>query len=672
MSDIEKKIREIEDNGSGLEDNGPELITVIHPEDEMYLYFATHPGKLQNPLGLYFLSGAGMMRGLTVTLSALNIELTNIQSFLEFACGYGRFTRHLIRHLDPGKITGSDLYRDAVDFQKATFGVNGFYSELVPEQLVIEDKYEVIFVASLFSHLPKSVWSKWLKKLYDSLADGGALIFSTHGVSSLPKNCSMPDSGFLFHKQSESKTHSVDDYGSTYTSSEYVHDTVREVTGQPVVLEMAKGLFDYQDVYAVRKPFADGRPVEVAQGAAGLSSAKKVSRNQAFNTVFIHAGLPKTGSTYIQNGLQVLSRSGLLKHVAYPVLSHEKEFSYIGSGNGVNTSELIFGPDVGEFVRKHLEACVQEILNANDSRAKDLLISSEQFFFASPEGFSCLKEILLRHAKSVKLIISVRTLREWTYSVYMQRVKGHGMFSNYDEKWLNEYCGDIFLRCFQNLDRFEVDAITFRYQGAGLLQLFLKLIGEDESLSSRVPEIKVNRSLSVEELDIVKQVNSLFQDETLSRMISEDFVKNWPDIKSANFPAAGEEHFRRFASRFAQELGPLRGAAMSGVKEILFADVDEPPVSDRDHVSHDQHDLAEVALRNVRQLLDPYIRDAASYKVMKQYTKGMEETADFFDPIHYLMMHPDILAAGIDPWVHYQDYGRKEGRKSAFTKKGLK
>lgn len=42
-------------------------------------------------------------------------------------------------------------------------------------------------------------------------------------------------------------------------------------------------------------------------------------------------------------------------------------------------------------------------------------------------------------------------------------------------------------------------------------------------------------------------------------------------------------------------------------------------------------------------------------------------TAENFDAAAYLEAHPDVKAAGVDPWQHYQQYGRGEGR--AVSKK---
>jgi len=219
----------------------------------MYSFFTTHPQCKDNPLESYFDSGFGMVQSLFEILGKAGYKFSEVNSFLEFACGYGRFTRHLVNVISPEKITGSDVYKEAVDFQKNVFGVKGFYSEFDPEKLVVPEKYDIIFVASLFSHLPLLTWRKWVKKLYQSLNDNGLLIFSTHGKSCMGNPDQMPDAGFFYVHMSESKIHSFNDYATTYVTPEFVHKTVMEEIGQRVLLEVPKGLWNYQDVYVVRR-----------------------------------------------------------------------------------------------------------------------------------------------------------------------------------------------------------------------------------------------------------------------------------------------------------------------------------------------------------------------------------------------------------------------------------
>lgn len=232
---------------------GRELIPVIHPDDEMYLFLTLHPDTQKTPLKSYFISGDGMLQNLREMLNSTGRSLESTGSFLEFACGYGRFTRHLLRYMNPGRVTVSDVYRNAVDFQKATFGVDGFYSEFDPGKLEIPKKYDVIFVASLFSHLPERTWRPWLKKLYNSLAKNGVLIFSVHGTSCMADPSQMPRSGFYYLNVSESRLNSFEDYGTTYVTSDFVRQATLEETGTQVLFEISKGMWTYQDIYIVKE-----------------------------------------------------------------------------------------------------------------------------------------------------------------------------------------------------------------------------------------------------------------------------------------------------------------------------------------------------------------------------------------------------------------------------------
>jgi SAM-dependent methyltransferase len=232
---------------------GRQLITKVHPDDEMYLFFTTHPNHLNTPLKSYFMSGERMAQNLLDILLKVGKPIDEINSFLEFACGYGRFTRHLLGYLDPEKITVSDVYKNAVDFQKSTFGVEGFYSAFDPNELKLPADYDVIFVASLFSHLPEKTWRPWIAKLFNSLSENGLLIFSTHGPSCMADPSQMPGSGFLYLHMSESKSHSFDDYGTTYVTNDFVRTATKEETGAPILLEIPQGLWGYQDVYVVKR-----------------------------------------------------------------------------------------------------------------------------------------------------------------------------------------------------------------------------------------------------------------------------------------------------------------------------------------------------------------------------------------------------------------------------------
>ena len=58
----------------------------------------------------------------------------------------------------PGRIWASDLQTDAVDFVRDTFGVQALASHADPARFAPERRFDFIWVASLFSHLPESLF----------------------------------------------------------------------------------------------------------------------------------------------------------------------------------------------------------------------------------------------------------------------------------------------------------------------------------------------------------------------------------------------------------------------------------------------------------------------------------------------------------------------------------
>jgi hypothetical protein len=49
---------------------------------------------------------------------------------------------------------------------------------------------------------------------------------------------------------------------------------------------------------------------------------------------------------------------------------------------------------------------------------------------------------------------------------------------------------------------------------------------------------------------------------------------------------------------------------------------------------------------------------------MKDY--GQNEGRELFNPIQYLTENPDVAKAGVDPWTHYDNFGRNEGRNATW------
>ena len=257
---------------------GRGLVEAVNPDDEMFLFIQDtwkwphHVERMQAPsdaMRTYLVSGDIMVRDLDAALRDQGRSLDELDSFLEFACGHGRFTRFLVTRLDADRVAVSDINGAAVEFEQTTFGVRGFPSTTSAADLDHDGRYEVVFVASLFSHLAIDHWNAWLRRLYELLAPGGLLVFSTHGPYARDviygerwrDRLEEHAEGFAFLQTNETDGRlAVTYYGSAFQTEDYVRSRVAELTDGRVVAVYPAQLWGSQDLYVIEKPSDPATP----------------------------------------------------------------------------------------------------------------------------------------------------------------------------------------------------------------------------------------------------------------------------------------------------------------------------------------------------------------------------------------------------------------------------
>jgi SAM-dependent methyltransferase len=133
----------------------------VHPEDFIFRFACTHPG-FSTPaaaIGYYFLDGrrsALKVRDLIITTLPHRKAPLKV---LEFASGYGAVTRHASRLL-PHSLSCCDIHPAANAFNARHFGVTTLASSEIPEALELPHHYDLIFVLSFFSHMPRTTWTR--------------------------------------------------------------------------------------------------------------------------------------------------------------------------------------------------------------------------------------------------------------------------------------------------------------------------------------------------------------------------------------------------------------------------------------------------------------------------------------------------------------------------------
>ena len=142
---------------------------VTSPQDGMY---ARTPD-------LYFPTGALALR--CVRLALFEARKETCESILDFACGYGRAMRFFRAAFPDARLTACDIAADAVDFCAQEFGAVPVYSQEDPTQIELPGPFDMIWVGSLFTHVPEHRWVQFFDLLGSVLAADGLLVFTVQG-----------------------------------------------------------------------------------------------------------------------------------------------------------------------------------------------------------------------------------------------------------------------------------------------------------------------------------------------------------------------------------------------------------------------------------------------------------------------------------------------------------
>ncbi len=228
----------------------------IHPDDFIYKFiksFHENSGeRIEKGIEYYFSSGAESAFKIHEIIKKENIEKE--KSILEFASGYGCTTRHLYKYFN--NITTCDIHEEANLFNKKIFSWPYFSSVVNPRDYILDNKFDVIFALSFFSHIPEKNFTSWLIALSKCLNDGGILIFTTHGDFTKKRffpYVKINKNGFWFKASSEQKDLSQKTYGTSISTKEFVEREINKIGNLKILKYKEADWWGNQDSYVVKK-----------------------------------------------------------------------------------------------------------------------------------------------------------------------------------------------------------------------------------------------------------------------------------------------------------------------------------------------------------------------------------------------------------------------------------
>lgn len=126
----------------------------------------------------YFDIGLSAIECIRRPLAATTIAPRTI---LDLPCGHGRVARMLRAAYPAARLTVCDLDRDGVEFCAAEFDAEPKYSREDLGTLHLDERFDVIWCGSLFTHLDRSRWPELLGFFVEHLEPNGVAVFTTHG-----------------------------------------------------------------------------------------------------------------------------------------------------------------------------------------------------------------------------------------------------------------------------------------------------------------------------------------------------------------------------------------------------------------------------------------------------------------------------------------------------------
>ncbi len=246
-----------------------DITTDLHPACQMLSHSLRHHQDAGLAVSQYFAVALQQFHIVEQIIQRHPVAREELK-FLDFACGYGRLLRFLVHSLPTAHIHAAEIMPEAVEHARRRYQVTALQSTERPQDFHSEQRYDVIWVASLFSHLPDELFADWLRRLHDLLSNDGVLCFTVHDQALLPPDMPLPPSGLLYIEGSENEELSPNIYGTTFVNEAYVRTAVAKVLGEnSSVWRIPRLLAHEQDLYLVGR---DGKapPATMANLRRGL------------------------------------------------------------------------------------------------------------------------------------------------------------------------------------------------------------------------------------------------------------------------------------------------------------------------------------------------------------------------------------------------------------------
>jgi SAM-dependent methyltransferase len=231
----------------------------ISPEDHM----------MTADQGSYLRTSRSGLDAVLTGLTAAGREPRHIATVLDFGSGYGRVYRALAAAFPDARLTACDLMEPAARFCAETFGGAWVKSKEDLDGVELPDSYDLVWLGSVFTHLPVHRWRALLDFLARVTTPGGIVVFTTHGERAiqhienvlLKRNpYAIDQDGFAAMKES------LDDVGFDFIANKPA--AVRHQQNLGISITQDEYGFSFSTEWWVRRLFAERSDFDLVNYAA--------------------------------------------------------------------------------------------------------------------------------------------------------------------------------------------------------------------------------------------------------------------------------------------------------------------------------------------------------------------------------------------------------------------
>jgi len=401
--------------------------------------------------------------------------------------------------------------------------------------------------------------------------------------------------------------------------------------------------------------------------------------------IIFHAGLHKTGSTYLQTIFSYLAAELRLLNIDYPsaeLLPTLQTGSAVGNVVNALFSNRIWSLNQEDKSLPHPRGGQLNSIRFRhlwDTRTADFVVelakrSPLHTVLLSAEGLSTLShdELKYFHTKislfgDIEYVVFVRDPFDWIYSGWKQNLKlfNSGEFCNYvhskieNEAEINGPMVFDFIQILLRLDAkfYLINFDTYRHN---LTDKFSEVTGIPlRKLSNNQKPVVgvVNRSFTHSEALVQLSINQKYQGTFFPAFIRSELLKR--DKKENQI-----FYDKNLDVYIVKKLG-------NSIKLINSYLLGEPLRTEAKDVSVDKNyiDLEDfsVVMDAAKFLLDQKSSKRTIRNWITHHFKILSnELPRDFDPVAYEHLNADVALAGVDPYEHFIDHGKHEGRPYRF------